>query len=154
MYIYWRKNMYHRIEFWRSLPSLSSAITTFYWVWICFMAYLLSLLLIPKSFLNFWHFFYWLGKNFFCSQKKPYGDSFIDWWCWLSKIYKNISQKCEIFFWNLSLCRNVKIIVGRPIIILPLLERCRPVTLCPSHYYAPRIFRPCDGPAIESLNFY
>ena len=95
------KNMYHRIEFWRSLPSLSLAITTLYWVWICFMAHLLSLLLIPKSFLNFWLLFYWLGKNFFCSQKKPYGDSFIDWWCWLSKIYKNISQKCEIFFWNL-----------------------------------------------------
>ena len=93
--------MYHWIEFWRSLPSLSSAITTFYWVWICFMAYLLSLLLIPKSFLNFWHFFYWLGKNFFCSQKKPYVDSFIDWWCWLSKIYKNISKKCKIIFWNL-----------------------------------------------------
>ena len=93
--------MYHRIEFWRSLPSFSSAITTFYWVWICFMAYLLSLLLIPKSFLNFWHFFYWLGKNFFCSQKKPYVDGFSDWWCWLSKIYKNISKKCKIIFWNL-----------------------------------------------------
>ena len=61
--------MYYQIEFWRSLPSLSLAITTFYWVWICFMAHLLSLLLIPKSFLNFWLFFYWLGGNFFCSQK-------------------------------------------------------------------------------------
>ena len=100
--------MYHRIEFWRSLSSLSSAITTFYWVWICFMAHLLSLLLIPKSFLNFWLFFYWLGKNFFCSQKSHMESALstddVDYQKYLAKVWNILLKSMPR---TSSLCRKV-----------------------------------------------
>ena len=91
--------MYHRtlkifVKLFFSHHNFLSSVNLFYGTFIVSSSY-------PKKFSQLLALFLLTREKLFLLTKKPYGDSFIDWWCWLSKIYKNISQKCEIFFWNL-----------------------------------------------------